>query len=75
MMEDFFKNPDPKVMKQLAGVVSAQQISSQAPSHMQLVPAQSLGSQEMATQSMPFQSNIASTTNGDHYRVDDIDRC
>ena len=36
MMEDFFTNPDPKVMKRLAGAVSAQQMSSQAPSQMTL---------------------------------------
>ena len=49
-------------------------MSSQAPSHMQLVPAQPLERQEMATQSMPFPNSIASTTNKDHYPVDDIDR-
>jgi len=40
MMEHFFTNPNPKVMKLLAGAMSVQQMSSQAPSHMQLVPAQ-----------------------------------
>jgi len=74
MMEDFFTNPDPEVMKRLAGAVSAQQMSSQAPSHMQLVPAQPLERQGMASQSKPFPSSIASTTNKDHYPVDDIDR-
>jgi len=74
LMEDFVKNPDPEVMKRLAGAVSAQQMSSQAPSYMQHVPAQPLGSQEMATQSMPFPSSIASTSNQDHYPVDDIDK-
>jgi len=43
MMEYFFTNPNPEVMKWLAGAMSAQQMSSQAPSHMQLVPAQPLG--------------------------------
>lgn len=42
MMEDFFTNPDLEVMKWLVGAVSVQQMSSQAPSHMQLVPAQPL---------------------------------
>jgi len=74
MMEDFCTNPDPKVMKWLVGAGSAQQMSSQAPSHMQLVQTQPLERQEMATQSMPFRSSIASTTNMDHYPVDDIDR-
>jgi len=74
MMEDFFTNLDPEVMKWLAGAVSVKQMSSQAPSHMQLVPAQPLERQEMASQSKPFSSSIASTTNKDHYLVDDIDR-
>jgi hypothetical protein len=46
MMESFFTNPDSEVMKRMAGALSSvQQGASQAPSQMQMVPAQPLGNQ------------------------------
>jgi hypothetical protein len=72
MMGKLLENPPPELMQKLASAVSNQLISTQAP-QMQLVP---VVSQPLVAQSERIiPSSVASTTNKDHYPVDDIVTC